>query len=293
MLCLKLLCSLLVLGLAVGAPSDMDTAQAKKRVERNRRQLGVGDVDATKLDLENYGPLKIVEKSLEEKDGEGSNEINGTKKIDDKSIEYYHRKNKGTVKTIVEEKARDGTKMENVFYHLSYEKDTDAPVDDGWRAGPEETTRDTTDQTLPEDEETATTDDDNNDKYNANTDQDDATNNPDDTMTDAPIPLEENPHQPDYPNDQAINDDTPPQMNAADNAGWFNNWFNWIGQETTEIPEVTDPVDTPHLDEAIMAQSQQFTFLTPFFLGSVGLKSPECPAHRPTQISVYFFSFCV
>ncbi|XP_017302209.1 uncharacterized protein LOC108253195 [Diaphorina citri] len=199
----------------------------------------------------------------------------------------------GTVKTIVEEKARDGTKMENVFYHLSYEKDTDAPVDDGWRAGPDETTRDTTDQTLPEDEETATTDDDNNDKYNANTEQDDATNNPDDTMTDAPIPLEENPREPDYPNDQAINDDTPPQMNAADNAGWFNNWFNWIGQETTETPEVTDPVDTPHLDQAIMAESQQYTFLTPFFLGSVGLKSPECPAHRPTQISVYFFSFCV
>lgn len=28
----------------------------------------------------------------------------------------------GTVKTIVEEKARDGNKLENVFYHLSYEK---------------------------------------------------------------------------------------------------------------------------------------------------------------------------
>nr|QOU11567.1 trehalose-6-phosphate synthase [Diaphorina citri] len=147
--------------------------------------------------------------------------------------------------------------------------------------------------TMPEDEETAPPDDDNNDKYNANTDQDDAPNNPDDTMTDAPIPLEENPHEPDYPNGQTINDDTPPQMNAADNAGWFNNWFNWIGQETPETPEVSDPVDPPHLDEAIMAQFQQYPFLPPFFLGSVGFKSPECPAHRPPQISVYFFSFCV
>lgn len=111
-------------------------------------------------------------------------------------------------------------------------------------------------------------------------------------LNDATIPSEENKDP--NTNEQVQID----QSNAQANAGWFNNWFGLGGQaestnendalQTTQSPALED---TPDLDRAIY--SQQFTILSPFCFGSVGLKSPSCPAHRPTLVYIYFFSFCI
>uniref|UniRef100_A0A8D8XIX6 Uncharacterized protein n=1 Tax=Cacopsylla melanoneura TaxID=428564 RepID=A0A8D8XIX6_9HEMI len=298
MLCLKLLSSLFLLGLAVAAPRDLNNDQAavaaddgaapkQHRVERNRRGLLGGDdtPEDGKLDLEHEIPLRVLEKSLELNDGEGDNEVNGTKKIDNKNIEYYHKKNKGTIKTIVEEKDQDENKLENVFYHLSYEKETPSTVEPA-----EDTTLpedQTTDQTLADDDEEETVTPSDNEYINLNN-ADDATIPP---SEEAFVPLESS---------DAVNQDQEQQQPQQGGRGWFNNWFNWVGQtisddsvtESATTQPAADLPDTPHLDQAI-GGGQQFTILSPFYFGSIGLKSPDCPQHRPTQISIYFFSFCV
>lgn len=72
-------------------------SEGQVSVHRSFRLSGLlpGEVADSKLDLENYAPLDILEKSLEMNDGKGDNEVNGTKKINDKDIEYYHKKNQG------------------------------------------------------------------------------------------------------------------------------------------------------------------------------------------------------
>lgn len=271
--------------------TDLRNENVKKRVERHRRGLFGGSPEKRQLDLENYAPLQIVETSLEQTDNKGDNELNGTKVIDDKNIKYYHKKNKGTVKTLVEEKKDN--KIENVFYHLSYEKTTteqDSRV--------EETTRDTTDQTLQDEVDEEEVEEDT--KATQDNKQDDA----DDLLIDLTVPTEEE--------EDGSEEDQAATTQKADSTGggWLNTCMKWLipdfnfasttttdlsnSQQNADYDVVIDGsnIQTTQLDKAIQSQSQ-FAFLTPFMFGSIGLRSPSCPAQRPTLISIYFFSFCV